>query len=267
MLAKLFSRSAKATASTACVPQGRRIYAIGDIHGRLDLLEGLLEQIYLDSASRGGLAAELIFLGDLIDRGPDSAGVIERLMALKAEYPGTRFLLGNHEEVFLTVLDGDLRALRLFHRIGGAETIQSYGISPEAYAAADFDGLAAMLEAAVPASHRLFLASFEDLIVEGDYVFVHAGVRPGVSLEEQQVSDLRWIREEFLKPKGGKKVCVPGKVIVHGHTIEEDVVEKPGRIGLDTGAYRSGVLTAMGFEGNARWILQEKQADELVPRR
>ncbi|WP_395392713.1 metallophosphoesterase family protein [Novosphingobium sp. BL-8A] len=262
MLAKFFSRTAKPVAPVACAPHGRRIYAIGDIHGRLDLLNGLLEQIFRNSTALGGPPAELIFLGDLIDRGPDSAGVIERLMSVKAERPETRFLLGNHEEVFLKVLGGDRKALRLFHRIGGAETVQSYGISPEVYAAADFDELAAMLEAAVPESHRVFLAGFEDLIAEGDYVFVHAGIRPGVPLENQNASDLRWIRDEFVSPATGQQCGIPGKVVVHGHTITEGVVEKPHRIGLDTGAYRSGILTAMGFENDQRWILQEERVRE-----
>ncbi|MFV0623621.1 metallophosphoesterase family protein [Sphingomonas sp. ac-8] len=259
MIAKLFSRRSKNAARSPQVPEGRRLYAIGDIHGRLDLLEGLLDQIRADEAARGGLQGELIFLGDVIDRGPQSAQVIDRLIALRDERPQTRFLLGNHEEVFLTTLGGDGKALRFFNRIGGAETILSYGISPEAYAVAGFDELAELLDAAVPASHRSFLGSFENMIVEGDYVFVHAGVRPGVALDAQRPSDLRWIREEFLQPG---PAC--DKVVVHGHTIVEEVVQMPHRIGLDTGAYRFGTLTAMGFEGGDRWVLQEHRPCDAV---
>jgi serine/threonine protein phosphatase 1 len=252
MIAKLFSRRPKKAAVAApAIPEGRRIYAIGDIHGRVDLLDALLDRIVEDERKRGGPCAELVFLGDLVDRGPASAQVVDRLIALRDERPGTRFLLGNHEEVFLSALGGDKKALRLFHRIGGAETILSYGITPDAYVAADFDGLAAMFQAAVPEAHRAFLESFEDMIVAGDYVFVHAGIRPGVPLEEQRPGDLRWIRDEFLSHAEPLE-----KVVVHGHSIFEEVMELPHRIGLDTGAYRHGVLTAMGFEGTDRWILQ-----------
>lgn len=253
MLERLLSRFLKAP-SPPRAPDGRRLYAIGDIHGNLDLLEGLLARICADEQARGGPKGELIFLGDLINRGPKSAQVIDCLVALQAERPQSRFLLGNHEEVFLKALSGDAGALRFFDRMGGTQTILSYGITKEAYEAADYAELALMLQAAVPSAHRAFLASFKDIIVEGSYVFVHAGIRPGVPLEEQQSSDLRWIREEFLRMP---RPLVPGMVIVHGHTICEDVIEQPGRIGLDTGAYRSGVLSAMAFEGDERWILQE----------
>lgn len=257
MLTKFFSRFAKARAHAARAPDSRRLYAIGDIHGRLDLLDGLLMEIRADEAARGGPKGELIFLGDLINRGPQSAQVIDRLIALKAERPETRFLLGNHEEVFLTALNGDRDALRFFDRVGGTETVLSYGIIPQAYEAADFDELAKMLQAAIPPAHRAFLEDFEDMIIEGDYVFVHAGVRQGVPLERQRPSDLRWIRGDFLHAPGtDKKPILPGKVIIHGHTIFEKVIEHPGRIGLDTGAYRTGMLTAMAFEGGKRWILQ-----------
>lgn len=258
MLVKILSRLSRRPSTVAHVPDGRRFYAIGDIHGHLDLLDGLLTRICDDELERGQPKGELIFLGDLINRGPRSAQVIDRLIKLKADRPETRFLLGNHEELFLTALGGSREAVRFFDRIGGAETILSYGITRHAYEAADYFELAAMLQAAVPLLHKRFLESFEDMIVEGDYVFVHAGVRPGVPLEKQCVGDLRWIREEFLR-KSERHVspAIPGMVVVHGHTICENIAEHPGRIGLDTGAYRSGVLSAMGFEGDKRWIIQE----------
>jgi serine/threonine protein phosphatase 1 len=252
MLTKLLFRRQK-TSIPAGIPDGRRVYAIGDIHGRLDLLEGLLGQISRDEVERGGPAGELIFLGDLVDRGPNSAQVIDRLMVLKAERPNVRFLLGNHEEVFLGALAGDPKALRLFSRIGGEETILSYGVSPQAYAQADYDELHRLLVETVPAAHRDFLESCEDMVVAGDYVFVHAGIRPGVPLVDQRPADLRWIRDEFLRARGPLE-----KLVVHGHTISEEIVELPHRIGIDTGAYRSGLLTAMGFEAKKRWVLQEQ---------
>lgn len=258
MLTKLLFRRQKSAVS-ASVPDGRRLYAIGDIHGRLDLLDGLLEQIVRDEAARGGPASELVFLGDLVDRGPHSAQVIDRLIALRAERPGVRVLLGNHEEVFLRAIEGEAKALRLFSRIGGEETILSYGVSQQAYAEADYDELHRLLLEAVPAAHRAFLESCEDMVVAGDYVFVHAGVRPGVPLEEQRPSDLRWIREEFLRTRTPFE-----KRVVHGHTISEEIVDLPHRVGIDTGAYRSGILSAMGFEGENRWILQEQGSDVAV---
>lgn len=259
MLAKLFSRLARTPAFIAQAPEGRRFYAIGDIHGHLDLLDGLLAQIEADERARGGPRGELIFLGDLINRGPQSAQVIDRLIALKKERPETRFLLGNHEEIFLTALEGNREAIRFFDRVGGAETIMSYGIAPETYKAADYAELSTLLRNAVPAEHKDFLDGFEDMIVEGDYVFVHAGVRPGVPLKKQKSGDLRWIREEFLSESGPHHPPVISEtIIVHGHTIFENIVEYPGRISLDTGAYRSGILSAMAFEGAKRWILQEK---------
>lgn len=256
MLTKLLFRRQKAAAS---VPEGRRLYAIGDIHGRLDLLDGLLGQIARDEAARGGPAGELIFLGDLIDRGPESAQVIDRLIALKAERPGVRVLLGNHEEVFLGALAGDAKALRLFNRIGGEETILSYGISQEAYAQADYEELHRLLTAAVPAAHHAFLYACEDMVVAGDYVFVHAGIRPGVPLAEQRPADLRWIRDAFLRTRASFE-----KRVVHGHTISEEIVELPHRIGVDTGAYRSGLLSAMGFEAEKTWIVQEQGRCQAV---
>jgi serine/threonine protein phosphatase 1 len=232
------------------VPEGQRLYAIGDIHGRLDLLDTLLETIEEDDARRGPAQSRIIFLGDLIDRGPSSAQVVERAMQIAAGPGDCQFLLGNHEEVFLQAMSGDLKALAFFTRIGGRETILSYGISEEEYRHADFPELLALLNERVPGAHIRFLEGFEDLIVIGDFAFVHAGVRPGQALADQRASDLRWIRREFLEHNGGLE-----KIIVHGHTITEDVEIRSHRIGLDTGAYSSGKLTAMGFEAGERWVL------------
>jgi serine/threonine protein phosphatase 1 len=251
MIAKFFSRRKAAPSPIGSVPDGQRFYAIGDIHGRLDLLEELLSAVDADNSVRGALDAQVIFLGDLIDRGPFSAQVVEFALQCERRQPSWRFLLGNHEEVFLKALSGDLKALAFFTRIGGRETILSYGISEAEYRDSDYPELLALLLDRVPAEHIAFLERFEDLIVAGDYAFVHAGVRPNQSLSNQRTSDLRWIRAEFLEHRGEFE-----KIIVHGHTIAEDVEILPHRIGLDTGAYASGKLTAMGFEGAERWILQ-----------
>lgn len=260
MIDTLFFR--KKSKTTARLPAGSRIYAIGDIHGELELLEGLLRQIHHDNQARSDATGELIFLGDLIDRGPNSAQVVDRLLRLRETHPGTRFLLGNHEDAFLAALEGDIGALRHFVRIGGRETIISYGITPEAYLSADFQELSGMLQAVVPPRHRTFLQSFEHLIVAGDYVFVHAGVRPNIPLEDQNLADLLLIRREFLR---SNSPC--DKVVVHGHSIDEDVVQLPHRIGLDTGAWRYGTLSAMGFEGTERWVLQERRERDATGNR
>lgn len=247
-----FSRPpAVSSQPSGAVPSDVRIYAVGDIHGRLDLLEQLLEQIEVDDASRVVAETTVIFLGDLIDRGPDSAQVIQRLLELSKRSGQVRFLLGNHEEVFLKAMAGDPKALPFFVRIGGKPTILSYGISEAVYGASDYPELLDLMRKQIPQAHIDFLSGFEDLIVIGDYVFVHAGVLPGVPLDEQTSGTLRWIREEFLNHGSPFE-----KIVVHGHTITEQVDERATRIGLDTGAYSSGRLTAMGFEGTNRWVLQ-----------
>lgn len=253
MTLKLFPfRTRKSPAEPkAAVAKGQRVYAIGDIHGRLDLLEALLADIREDDARRPSANTVIVFLGDLIDRGPSSRRVVERAIEIKRELPNTRFLLGNHEEVFLIAMSGDLKALAFFTRIGGRETILSYGISEAEYESLDYPGLLERMLEVVPRAHIDFLQGFEDLLIFEDYAFVHAGIRPGIPLAQQRSNDLRWIREGFLSHKGAHE-----KVVVHGHTISRDVELLPNRIGLDTGAYASGKLTAMGFEGDDRWILQ-----------
>jgi len=241
------------------VPPGQRVYAIGDIHGRLDLLNALLREIELDSGRRGdGSEVILIFLGDLVDRGPNSRGVIDRLLSLSREVPTSRFLLGNHDEVFLKATLGDPKALRFLVRIGGKETILSYGITENEYRRLDYDDLAIFLASKVPEEHINFLSSFEDYIVIGDYMFVHAGLRPGVDISEQSGSDLRWIRGEFLKSKSSYP-----HMIVHGHTISEKADVQKNRIGIDTGAFTSGCLTAIGLEGVERWFLSARGESDL----
>lgn len=250
MLSRLFSRR-RPEPIQAQLPAGRRLYAIGDIHGRLDLLDDLLAQIAADDSARGPAKTGLIFLGDLVDRGPDSAGVVERVRALCAERPDTRCLAGNHEEIFLGTCDGDTDMLRLLLRVGGMETLLSYGLSQKEIDEATALELADLAAQRVPSAHIAFLKSLDQYVSEGDYVFVHAGIRPGVALELQTTSDLRWIREPFLTFAGNH-----GVMVVHGHTITESIDERDNRLGIDTGAYRSGRLTALGIEGASRWSLE-----------
>lgn len=256
MIARLFKRRQGVEAPAPTIPEGQRLYAIGDIHGRLDLLDQLLTRIDADDAARPAARTTLIFLGDLVDRGPDSAGVVERLRQLAASGRDVRFLLGNHEEVFLhAIREEKTEALKFFCRIGGRETILSYGITETDYNAMDYDELKAALAERVPESHLSFLESFEDLIELGDYLFVHAGIRPGVAIQEQRPRDLRWIREPFLD-----HAAPHDRMVIHGHTITADVDEHSNRIGIDTGAYASGCLTALGIEGDDRWVLQTAQS-------
>jgi serine/threonine protein phosphatase 1 len=247
---RLFGLNKEAPPRVWRAPNGQRLYAIGDIHGRRDLLDRLLGLIDEDDATRPQAESQLIFLGDLIDRGDDSCGVVERLMSLAASSPNVRFLKGNHEELLIRVCEGDSRAAGLFHRVGGRETMLSYGMSEAEYDALDLSELAAEVPRHIPLAHLEFLKNFDDWIEAGDYLFVHAGVRPGLALEDQETSDLRWIRREFTQHEG-----LFSHMVVHGHTISESVDERPNRIGIDTGAFATGTLTAIGIENSERWFL------------
>jgi serine/threonine protein phosphatase 1 len=226
------------------------VYAIGDIHGRLDLLEELLGKIFTDDEARRPAETLLIFLGDLIDRGPDSCGVVQRLLELSRSDHPARFLMGNHEELFLKALDGDVAATRYLLKFGGKATVLSYGVSESEYNEATFEDLTELIASRVPEEHRRFLQSFESRIIVGDFLFVHAGIRPGISLDEQIESDLRWIRGEFLRHTDNH-----GLMVVHGHSISEEVELLHNRIGIDTGAYATGRLTCVGLEDDQSWIL------------
>jgi serine/threonine protein phosphatase 1 len=230
--------------------EGARAYAVGDIHGRLDLLEALLATIEADISARPRRRNYVVFLGDLIDRGPDSAGVVERLRTYQPSYARPIFRAGNHEEVLLRMLAGDKEILPSWLKFGGAECARSYGLDPDALRRVDEEGALQLLQAKVPRSHRDFIESFADTFSFGDYLFVHAGIRPGIAIEEQNRYDLRWIREPFLSDAKEH-----GCVVVHGHTIVGRVEERPNRIAIDTGAYHSGVLTALAVEDEQRWYL------------
>lgn len=255
MLKRLRSIFPRASAApTASVPVGQRVYAVGDIHGRLDLFEALIAAIEADDAKAGEAQSTVILLGDLVDRGPHSAGVLARAREWQRQKT-VRILTGNHEEMFLASFD-DADTLRHFLRFGGKETVLSYGIDRQAYNAAEVEEVQAMMREAVPQEDRDFIASFEDLIVIGDYLFVHAGIRPKVAFEEQRTKDLRWIREPFLSHTESH-----GAVVVHGHTISDAPVERDNRIGIDTGAYLHGRLTALVLEGSTRRYIEAFEED------
>ncbi len=230
------------------IPDGERVYAIGDIHGRADLFETMIAQIDADDAARGMAQTTVILLGDLVDRGPESA----RVIALARDWGArrrVRLLQGNHEEMFLGGFDDD-KVLRHFLRYGGRETLLSYPIAADEYHRATLEELQALMRERVPAADLAFLRAMEDLIRIGDYVFVHAGIRPGLPLDAQVPADLRWIRGEFYDDPRPRDFAV-----VHGHTITPAPELHPNRIGIDTGAFASGQLTAIGLEGTERWLI------------
>lgn len=229
---------------------GERIYAIGDVHGRYDLLRRLFDRI---NRHAEGLpeprSTHLILLGDVIDRGPDSARMIEFLQALQKQHSNMTVLLGNHEELMLAVLGAHPQAFGIWLDIGGDATLASYGVDPFAPGTQQRDIIANAL-AAIPPHHLAWMNELPLSAQSGDYFFCHAGIRPGVSLKRQSPADLLRIRDEFL-------TCTKdhGSVIVHGHSIST-TVEMPGnRIGIDTGAYYTNNLTALYLEGEKQEVL------------
>lgn len=220
---------------------------MGDVHGRFDLLEKLIDRI---GEHNGALAPakslHILFLGDLIDRGPDSAQVLDYLHALQRKTNRVLVLQGNHEEALLQAVDGNLDVLQGWLRFGGGETLQSFGLEPPGEGE-DLRRYLRQLRAAIPAKTIDWLRRLPLTARSGDYFFCHAGVRPGVSLRRQIRDDLLWIREDFLSDPRDH-----GAMIVHGHSIEEEVQFRDNRIGIDTGAYRTGVLTALYLEDEKR---------------
>jgi serine/threonine protein phosphatase 1 len=240
-------------AAAPSLPDNLRLYVIGDIHGRVDLLTPLLEKIDRD-AKKSKAKTRKIFLGDYVDRGLYSRQVIDHLIDLRAKEPEPPvFLLGNHEQVMRELLHGrDGGLLADWLRFGGRETLLSYGVSSAELAKEPAAVIAALREKIAP-SHIDFIEKLETSAVFGDYFFCHAGVRPGIDLAKQAEQDLVWIRYDFLahaKPFG--------KMVVHGHTISPQPEFRTNRINIDTGAYATGCLTALGLEGKKQWLLQTK---------
>ena len=249
-LKNLFGR--KMRNSIVTVPAGVRIYAIGDIHGRSDLLQRLHEMILNDAATRGWARNQVIYLGDYIDRGPDSRGVMA--LAMHDNLPGMAklHLRGNHEAMLLDFLENPYSGSAWLN-IGGDAVLHEYGIAaPSEFSQPEKLAHAAKLlvEAMLP-SELAFLQNLKPCHRAGGYFFTHAGVRPGVPLDMQNMNDLIWIRGPFLSHMSDF-----GAVIVHGHTICNAVEVKHNRIGIDTGAHATGILTCLVLEANKRWLLQ-----------
>lgn len=255
MLKGLFSRAVrKAVAEPAPTTGGALIYAVGDVHGRRDLLETLLGKIEHDIVEvRADSRPVLVFIGDYVDRGPESRAVLERLIGLsKRSDIELRALKGNHEAQLLSFLE-DARAGAAWLEFGGGATLQSYGVAPPQGRAdaATWEAARQAFIAALPDDHLSFLSGLEVAVTCGDYLFVHAGVRPGIPLSLQTESDLLWIRDDFLN---AERACE--KVVVHGHTPEVSPHIGRHRIGIDTGAYATANLTAVRLHGIERRVIQ-----------
>jgi serine/threonine protein phosphatase 1 len=239
---------------TCRTPADTVIYAIGDIHGRLGLLAAMHARIAADAQRRAAGRKLVIYLGDYVSRGEDSPGVVDRVREWSP--PGFQrvALKGNHEDLLLRFLDGELDAGRHWFDYDGLDALSDYGVAIPDRQARDDASVALLREcfaAALPPVHLDFFRTLAVSHRAGDYCFVHGGVRPGVPLEEQSDHDRMWIRKAFLDSEADH-----GAVVVHGHSISQEPVVRPNRIGIDTGAYRSGTLTCVVLEGTGRNFLQ-----------
>jgi serine/threonine protein phosphatase 1 len=229
----------------ATLPANQRVYAVGDVHGCLDRLAALHELIAEDLAERPVQEAVLVHLGDYVDRGPETAQVIEWLVA-GPPVPATRVvnLMGNHEMMMLAALTStDEGAAHQWLTNGGADSLMSWGV-PRSAAPREWAGR-------IPMHHLIFLRDLRLSHRLGPYLFVHAGIRPGVAIEQQTRQDLLWIREPFLSSKADH-----GLVVVHGHTPKHEPTVRPNRIGIDTGAVLGGALTCVVLEADRLGFLR-----------
>jgi len=230
----------------ARAPTGMQLYAIGDVHGRLDLLSAMHAAIATEIARGRPADWRIVHLGDYIDRGPDSRGVLDFLIEASGRDPRHVLLAGNHEAGLLDFLANPEDA-SVFLRLGGLQTAQSYGVD---LTAGPIGQAAAALAAAIPPRQVAFLHGLGASAEFGDFFFCHAGIRPGVALERQSLRDLAWIRDEFLNHAG-----LHPKVIVHGHTPQPNPQVLPNRVNVDTRAYASGRLTALAVDGAGKHML------------
>jgi serine/threonine protein phosphatase 1 len=257
MLKDLFrKRAPAAVAQDARAPDGVEIYAVGDIHGRLDLLDAMIARIEAERSRVPDVRTVVVILGDMVDRGPQSREVVDRLIAWGREGSvELHVLCGNHEATLLEFLR-DPAVGPSWADYGGGDTLRSYGVRPPA-SRRDLAGWEAAQQAfglTLPPEHVAFFERLETILVLGGYAFVHAGLRPGVPLHEQAERDLLWIRDEFLQFRGAWE-----KVVVHGHTPAGEPQDCGAyRIGVDTGAYATGVLTAVKLFGAERQFIQAR---------
>jgi serine/threonine protein phosphatase 1 len=236
----------------------QRIYAIGDVHGRLDLLDELITRIDDDVRVRPEMPTRIIVLGDFIDRGPSSAMIIELFVRLRAE-SNVIVLMGNHERTMLDALDGDHLAMELWLAHGGLATLESFGANCGSVDLEDTRAMIKLTRSHIPKRVEAWIRGLPSYVHLGDHYFVHAGIRPGVSLEDQSDEDRLWIRDDFTDSPEPH-----GAVVVHGHTIyEQGVSFATNRIGIDTGAYRTNRLSALAIEEGRYWVVATSD-DELM---
>lgn len=234
------------------IPEAERLYAIGDIHGRDDLLALLHEQIEAEIQDNNlGCSNTVVYLGDYVDRGPSSKGVVDRLLENPVKGARSVYLKGNHEDTMLRFLEGADLA-REWLTMGGSATVHSYGLSLRSNSTGQIplETVRKQLNEAIPVRHHQFFKSLQLYHELGDYLFVHAGLRPGIALEDQAPSDLLWIRKDFLKSRRNH-----GKLVVHGHAAALRPVTKRNRICVDTAAHASDTLTALVLKGRSRRFL------------
>jgi len=238
-------------------PPGTAIYAIGDIHGRADLLETIQRGIAIDARMRRASRKVIVYLGDYLSRGSDSRRVVERVLQWRPEDCGEVAIValkGNHEDLALRYLAGELDAGRHWFDYDGSDALRHYGVEVDDFPGRDddtMDVLRLRFAAALPAPHLAFFRALKAGHREGGYYFVHAGIRPGVALALQSEHDQMWIRKRFLE--SGEE---HGATVIHGHSISPEPQVRHNRIGIDTGAYASGVLTCLVLDGSERTFLQ-----------
>ncbi len=240
-----------------------RVYAIGDVHGQLDMLRRAHDRIAADKVACGDPDAMVVHLGDLNDRGPDTAGVLQFLVDGLAAGEPWRAVLGNHDLMMRDFLEAEGPEDPRFEKaswwlqsaLGGAQTLASYGV----HDTSDAEVAQAAFRECVPDSHRAVLAGLDPYIATDDLILVHAGIRPGVPLAEQVQDDLTWIREPFLSD-----LTDHGRLVVHGHTPVEEPLHAGNRVDLDTGAGFFRPLTAAVFEGRRCFVLEEGSRRELL---
>ena len=248
------SGNAKTEKYNSAEPAKGYAYVIGDIHGCYDELCELLSLIEKDAKSLEDEPKYVVFLGDLMDRGPKSNEVIELLRTFSPDYATPIFLMGNHEEVYLKVLSGSESALKSWFGFGGRACVRSYGVSNLGEILINPESLLLRIQQAVPQSHIDFIESFDETFQFGPYLCVHAGIKPRVAIEKQSTRDMRWIRKEFMDYKKQHPF-----IIVHGHTIVEKADIRPNRIAVDTGTYEGGPLTAVRLSKNEPFIIETEQ--------
>lgn len=255
--------SAQNITGGSSAPEFQRVYAIGDIHGRLDLFRRLIADVAIDNRLRDPMVTGIVLLGDVIDRGPQSAQLLRACRELTRMTDRFVMLKGNHEAMMVTALRHDLRAMGPWLRYGGRETLHSFGMTDAEIDDPEPFDLAADARSRIGEDLLDWVDSLPVTLRAMDYLFVHAGIRPGIALKDQEEDDLLWIRDEFLDWKED----FGGLIVVHGHTVFEG---KPGitgnRIGIDTGAYYTGQLTAVGLEQGEGWVFSTSDPDHAPGR-